>query len=261
MLEEDMRQMTVAAEEHRAKMEASPEAAEKEAAIIRKAGKEAEERTQAWLEQQKKAAEEEQQKEGEEQQKEAASGSGARAKKEFEVAKKAFGANFRGHPPCRAIVEFSGGRFVVSSALATTQGIARLLELRAQKLRSRGATNLYEHLSKEDSKEIKARMKDEWLARPENNAMYEDLYASLMHHVQTLALTQGPITFLELTLALAQGPSNCLKNPHRAPALVFSIFVFSQEIWERARKQAEIRKEHDEQQARGNQFGGGVWQS
>ena len=203
MLEEDMRQMTVAAEEHRAKTEASQEAAEEESAIRRKAGKEAEERTQAWLEQQKKAAEEEQQ--------EAASGSGARAKKEFEVAKKAFGANFRGllcrHPPCRAIVEFSGGCFVVSSALATTQGIARLLELRIQKLRSRGATNLYEHLSKEDSKEIKARMKDEWLARPENKAMFEDLYASLMHHVQTLALTQGPITFLELTLALAQaGP-------------------------------------------------------
>ena len=46
------------------------------------------------------------------------------------------------HPPCRAIVDIGqAGLFVVSSALATTQGMAVLLEFRIQKLRSRRATN------------------------------------------------------------------------------------------------------------------------
>ena len=129
--------------------------------------------------------EKQQQKEGEEQRQEEAA-EAEEEERQLQKLKTAMGSHglLCRHPPCRAVVEMGqAGLFIVSSALATTQGMARLIEFRIQKLRSKRATNLYEHLSKDDAKEIKARMKDEWLKRPENKAIFEDLYASLTHHV------------------------------------------------------------------------------
>ena len=98
-------------------------------------------------------------------------------------------------PACRALVELDRGHFVVVSARATTQGIARVLELLIEKLKEQKATNLYEHLSKDDCKQIKAPMKDEWFNHPDTKDALQDLHAPT-HPAQTLALTQGPITSL-----------------------------------------------------------------
>ena len=55
--------------------------------------------------------------------------------------------------------------------------MAQLLALRLEKLIEQQATNVYEHLSKDDCKEIKARMKDEWHRSEDMRVQLQDLYA------------------------------------------------------------------------------------
>ena len=78
--------------------------------------------------------------------------------------------------PCRAVVQRSGDRFVVSSPAEMTDFIRRVLRCRADELNARGSRTYEEFLPLDAQKRIREKVESEWLQEPQTQLLSGEVW-------------------------------------------------------------------------------------